>query len=330
MYLYSSVYSSVCSTLYFVEHDYSILDCMIAVDLPVGTYVVAVSGGVDSVALLHLLHEMNRQTGLGHRFIVAHFDHGIRSDSDEDRRHAQRLAEHYGLPFVYEQAALGSGASEATARAARYKFLHSVRRASGARAIITAHHEDDVIETALLNLLRGTGGRGLHSLRSRELVQRPLLNVKKKDLIRYAQANGLVWREDSTNTNTAILRNYVRHRVVADMGVTRRSQVLKHSRRAAELSAEIDAIVTNYLHVQPTINTLNRGSFIELPHAVSREILAAWLRHRAPTVELNKKLLERLVVAAKTGRSGSRVDVASGFRLHLAPKSVTLVDVKAT
>jgi len=300
---------------------------MIAVDLPVGTYVVAVSGGVDSVALLHLLHEMKRRVAPGHHFIVAHFDHGIRTDSDEDRRHAQRLAQHYGFPFVYEQAALGSGASEATARAARYKFLHSVRRASGARAVITAHHQDDVIETALLNLLRGTGGRGLHSLRSRELVKRPLLDVRKKDLLQYAQANGLVWREDSTNANTAILRNYVRHRVVADMGITRRSQVLKHTQRAAELSSEIDAIIANYLHVQPTINELNRGSFIELPHAVSREVLAAWLRNRAPTVELNKKLLERLVVAAKTGRNGSRVDVAAGYQLHLAPKILALVDV---
>jgi len=303
---------------------------MIAVDLPVGTYVVAVSGGVDSVALLHLLYEMDRRAGLGHRFIVAHFDHGIRSDSDEDRRHVQRLARHYGFPFVYEQATLGPGASEATARAARYKFLHHVRHASGARAVITAHHQDDVIETALLNLLRGTGGRGLHSLRSRELVKRPLLDVKKKDLVHYAEANGLVWRDDSTNANTAILRNYVRHKVVANMGITRRSQVLKHTRRAAELSAEIDAIIANYLHMQPTIHELNRGSFIELPHAVSREVLAAWLRNRAPTVELNKKLLERLVVAAKTGRNGSRVDVASGYRLHLAPKAVTLVDITTT
>lgn len=300
---------------------------MIAVDLPVGTYVVAVSGGVDSVALLHLLYQASQRSGMGCKFIVAHFDHGIRSDSDEDRRYVQRLAGHYGLPFIYKRADLGAGTSEATARAARYEFLHGVRQASGATAIITAHHEDDVIETALLNLLRGTGSRGLHSLRSRDLVRRPLLGLSKKDIIRYARANGLVWREDSTNANIAILRNYLRHRVVADMGKTRRSQVLKHTRRAAELSAEIDGIVANYLHVQPARDSLNRGSFIQLPHVVSREILAAWLRERAPAVELNKKLLERLVVASKTGRSGSRIDVASGYRLHLGPKTVSLVNV---
>lgn len=300
---------------------------MIAVNLPVGTYVVAVSGGVDSVTLLHLLDEMSRRSDAEYRFIVAHFDHGIRSDSAEDRRLVQRLAAHYGMPFVYEQAALGNGASEAVARTARYAFLHKVRRASSAHAILTAHHEDDVIETAMLNLIRGTGGRGLHALRSRELVKRPLLGVAKKDLVRYAQANGLVWREDSTNANTALLRNYLRHQVLADMGVTRRSQILKLTRRASELSTEIDVLITNYLHVQPATNSLNRASFIELPHAVSREIMAVWLRYQAPSVEISKKLLERLVVGAKVGRNGKFVDVAAGFRLELAPKTITLVDV---
>ncbi len=300
---------------------------MIAVDLPVGTYVVAVSGGVDSVALLHLLQEMRRSSGSEHRFIVAHFDHGIRDDSDQDRRHVQQLAQHYGLPFAYERVELGAGASEAAARAARYKFLHNLRQASDAQAIITAHHEDDVIETALLNLMRGTGSRGLHALRSRQHVLRPLLGVPKKELLRYAQANGLVWREDSTNTNTAILRNYLRHRVVADMAKTHRSMLLKRSKRAAELNAEIDSIIANYLHLQPALDVLNRGSFIELPHTVAREVLATWLRRSAAGVELNRKLLERLVVAAKVGRSGSRVDVASGYRLHLSPKTIALKNI---
>lgn len=302
---------------------------MIMLDIPPGTYVVAVSGGVDSVAMLHLLQEMQRRCGSEYRFIVAHFDHGIRSDSVDDRRHVQRLARHYKLPFAYERAELGAGASEATARAARYKFLHNLRRVSGARAIITAHHEDDAIETVLINLLRGTSGRGLHSLRSRQHVLRPLLGVSKKDLLKYAQANGLVWREDSTNANTAILRNYLRQCVVVGMAKTHRSMLLKRSRRAAELNAEIDDIVTNYLHMQPSIDSLNRSSLIELPHIVAREVVAVWLRHRAPEVELNRKLLERLVVAAKVGRTGTRVDVAAGYQLHLSPTVIALVDINS-
>ncbi len=303
-------------------------------NLPKGTYIVAVSGGVDSVALLHQLVQTYKKpkvaseiSGTPVRLIVAHFDHGIRPDSAEDRRLVQQLARHYGLPFIYERAALGEGASETTARKARYDFLHRTRQASGAQAVITAHHEDDVVETILLNMLRGTGGRGLHSLQSRYQVQRPLLAVSKKEVLRYAQSNGLIWREDSTNANEAIMRNYLRKNYVANMAKTHRSMLLKRSKRAAELSAEIDEIIANYLHVQPSMHQLNRGSFIGLPHVVAREVMASWLRCRAVEVEINRRLLERLVVAAKVGRNGSRVDVMNGWRLVLSADTVELVRV---
>ncbi|QQS18837.1 hypothetical protein IPL68_02130 [Candidatus Saccharibacteria bacterium] len=87
---------------------------------------------------------------------MAHFDHGIRPDSVEDRKLVQKLAKQYGLPFVYDRAELGAGASEAVAREARYAFLSRVKEAVGADAIITAHHEDDVLETIIINWLRGT------------------------------------------------------------------------------------------------------------------------------------------------------------------------------
>ena len=297
---------------------------MINIDLPGGRYVVAVSGGVDSVALLHLLAELDRRSEERYQFIVAHFDHGIRPDSAEDRRHVQRLANHYKMPFAYERVELGPLASEAAARKARYDFLHKTRKAARADAVITAHHEDDVLETAVLNMLRGTKGRGLHSLRSTDIVKRPLLHVTKKQLRNYAKVQGLVWREDSTNANLAILRNYVRGKVLADIGKTRRTQLLRYTKRAAEISKEVDEIIANYLHVQPDQSQLNRHSFIELPHVVALEILGAWLRARAPEVELNRRMLERLVASAKAGRSGSRVDVANGYRLELSPKIIRL------
>src|SRR5882724_1815869 len=137
---------------------------MQALDIKPGRYVVATSGGVDSMALLHLLYQMSRDSDAGWWLTVAHFDHGIRSDSAEDRQLVQAIARQYGLPFVYDEGRLGPGASEATARQARYSFLHQVLGASGARAIMTAHHQDDVLETAIFNLIRGTGRKGLTSL----------------------------------------------------------------------------------------------------------------------------------------------------------------------
>ncbi|HEX6258362.1 MAG TPA: tRNA lysidine(34) synthetase TilS, partial [Candidatus Saccharimonadales bacterium] len=124
-----------------------------------GTYVVAVSGGVDSIVLLDMLAG---QAGL--ELIVAHFDHGIRQDSTEDAEFVRAAAQRYSLPFELGQATLGPGASEEAARTARYSFLRSIAKKYQAR-IVTAHHADDVIETIAINVARGTGWRGLVSLR---------------------------------------------------------------------------------------------------------------------------------------------------------------------
>ena len=126
-----------------------------------GRYVLAVSGGVDSMVLLNLLQQQPDV-----QLTIAHFDHGIRTDSADDRRLVQAAARFYGLPVVYHEGQLGADASEATARQARYEFLRTVRLVANAKAIITAHHQDDVLETAILNMLRGTGRRGNRSFKS--------------------------------------------------------------------------------------------------------------------------------------------------------------------
>jgi tRNA(Ile)-lysidine synthetase-like protein len=287
-------------------------------DVQAKRYVVAVSGGVDSVALLHIL-----ATTMPHlQLTVAHYDHGIRADSAQDRKLVQALAQRYGLPFVYHTGKLGAGASEAAARTARYNFLHEVQRVAGAGAIVTAHHQDDLLETVILNLLRGTGRRGLSSLRSTDGMWRPLLQTPKHHLLRYAQKQGLEWREDSTNADIAYMRNYIRHRILPHFAAEHRQQLLQIAERAAAHNAAITEHMTNYLHLQPGTHVLNRHEFMLLPHAVARDVLAEWLLLRTGA-ELNRKLLERLVVAAKTGKWGSRVDVNGQYWLvmqrdHLA------------
>lgn len=295
-------------------------------DLQPGKYVVAVSGGVDSVVLLHLLTRQAATRQLPsstYRFVVAHFDHGIREDSAEDKKLVQALAAKYGLKFEYAEGKLGPQASEAQAREARYAFLHRVRRTSGAQAIITAHHQDDMLETVILNLLRGTGRRGLSSLKSTDVVKRPLLHVPKKELLRYASREGLKWREDSTNTDKKYLRNYIRKNILPRFAKADREVLLGIIGRAAEMNEQISKEVANYLHLQPAAATLDRHWFVMLPHAVAREIMAEWLLANAAT-ELSKKLLERLTVAAKTGRSGSRVDVDAGHWLHISRDKLAL------
>lgn len=295
-------------------------------DLPGGKYVVAVSGGIDSVVLLHMLLQRQPDGAQKRQYVVAHYDHGIRSDSALDRRHVEKMASEYRLPYVYERGELGISTSEAAARRARYDFLHRVRRAAQANAIITAHHEDDYIETALLNLVRGTGSRGLHALKSTDIVKRPLLHVPKRDIQAYAEQHGLSWREDPTNADDNCLRNRIRHHAMPRLNKTSRNIILKRMAKAAEINREIDHIITGYLHWQPALSVIERAEFVLLPHAVSREILAVWLRRRTKNVELNRRMLERLTAAIKTGRSGSLIDVAAGYYLRLGADTIELIN----
>jgi len=288
------------------------------IDLQPGRYVVAVSGGVDSMALLHML---TNQPGL--RLTVAHYDHGIRKDSAEDRRLVHEVAKEYGLPFVYHTGLLGPGVSEEVARQARYEFLHRVRQASGADAVITAHHQDDVLETIILNLARGTGRRGLSSLKSTDIVRRPLLRIPKNELLRYAEREGIRWREDSTNADEGYVRNYIRHRVLSRFAERDREALLQMASHATELNTAIEQQVANYLHLQPAPNVLDRYEFTMLPHSVAREVMAEWLLLNA-RAELSRRMLERLVIAAKTGRSGTKTDINKQYWLEISRRHLAL------
>lgn len=273
-------------------------------------YVVAVSGGVDSVVLLHILA---RQLEAG-PLVVAHFDHGIRPDSHQDRELVQTMARRYGLPFIHEEGGLGVGTSEAAAREARYAFLHRVRDAYGARAIATAHHADDVLETAVINLLRGTGRKGLSSLRSTDGIYRPLLRTPKAHIYSYARRHGLEWREDSTNVDTDFLRNHVRHNLLPRLDAAARQRLESHVLAAHEHNPAIDALIAEMLRLQPAPDRLDRLWFIMLPHAVSREVLAAWLRQSGIS-GFDRRLLEQLTMAAKTLAPGKRADVNGRYVL---------------
>lgn len=288
-----------------------------------GKYVVAVSGGVDSVVLLDLLRMYP-----GAQVVVAHYDHGIRDDSHLDRAHVQALARRYQLPFVYDKGRLGPGASEAEAREARYGFLRTVQRVSDSDAIVTAHHQDDVLETAIINLLRGTGRKGLSSLTNGEGIIRPLLDVPKSEIIDYAKRHGLEWREDSTNLSTDILRNRVRHELLPGWSAHDKQRLLDISNNMRNLNQEIDKTITD---VTPPLKglsfegapDLDREWFILLPHAVSREVMASWLRGRQIR-DFDRHTLERLTVAGKTAEPGKAIDIVRGHSMHVGKQHLAL------
>lgn len=268
-----------------------------------GKYLVGVSGGIDSMVLLDVL---SQKPGL--ELVVAHFDHGIRPDSAVDRVFVAQKAAEYGLPFEYDTAQLGPRASEQQARTARYRFLRQAKELHGAQAIITAHHQDDLIETMIINLLRGTGRKGLSSLQSTPEVTRPLLHVPKKTIQAYAREHGITWREDSTNQDMRYLRNYIRASLVPKMSFDDRQQWLILNQRVTTLNNEIDHELQTLTDALLTQDGLNRRRFILLPHAISKELMTGWLRQNQAH-EIDRKQIERLVIAAKTGRVGATYDI---------------------
>lgn len=288
------------------------------IDVKPGRYMVAVSGGVDSMALLDLLH--GRQ---GVDLIVAHFDHGIRQDSAEDRKLVQAAAARYGLPFIYEEGKLGTGTSEETARAARYAFLERAREEQGAEAVITAHHQDDALETAILNILRGTGRKGLTSLSSRPGIIRPLLHISKRDILTYAKHHGLVWREDSTNADDKYLRNYIRHRLLPRFDPAARNKLLAIVSGAKKTNEALDTQLLDMLHMQPSAGELDRQYFSQLPHDIAKELLASWLRTQDIRA-FDARTLERVAISAKTQRPGSTIHVIGNTAIAVGKKTLAL------
>ncbi len=273
------------------------------IDLEPGSYIVAVSGGVDSVVLLHVLQAVPNST-----FIVAHYDHGIRPDSRIDRLHVQKLARQYGLPFVFDEGHLGNGTSEALAREARYDFLHTARKAAGADAVVTAHHKDDLVETVIVNIIRGTGRLGLGGVKNTDIVKRPFLHVTKADILAHANKHQLQWREDSTNTDTNYLRNHIRHKVIPRLQDDAAHTLHVLATDTQRLNQDIDHALSAYLHAHANKGRLDARSFILLPHAVAREVMAAWLRQHGIR-SFDKKMLERLAHAAKIHKVGREVPI---------------------
>lgn len=288
------------------------------IDLQPGKYVVAVSGGVDSVVLLDLLMKIPDIS-----LTIAHFDHGIRPDSADDAAFVERLAAQYGLPFKSRRTELGPRASEVLAREARYRFLRDIKRQTGARALITAHHQDDLLETAILNVLRGTGRRGLTSLKSTSEIKRPLLNETKAAIITYATKRNLSWHEDTTNHDLRYTRNYIRHRLLVRFDAHARQQLLAIIEHMQAVNREIDSLEQQLLQTNRLDNGLSRQWFASLPHGVAKDVLAAWLRQNGPA-DFDRQTIERLSVLAKTKPAGKRLDVRHGYQIKLKQNHLAL------
>jgi tRNA(Ile)-lysidine synthase len=188
--------------------------------LPLGSKVIlGLSGGPDSVFLLHTLAPLHHQGMIS--LVAAHLDHQWRQESAQDRLFCQELCAQLNIPFVHTtMAALGlqnkaNGSLEAYARTARRFFLEKVRSEHGADYIALAHHADDQKETFFIRLARGTSLSGLTGMKVKQgYYLRPLLHLCKEEIITYLQTHALAYKEDPTNNSHDFLRNRIRHSLI--------------------------------------------------------------------------------------------------------------------
>lgn len=258
---------------------------------PEGIVIVAVSGGADSLCLLHLL---NRLCGPGKRYEqvhlhVAHLDHRLRGEASA--RDADALAvivEAWGLPFTAGNADVAALARaehrslEDAARVARYRFLRAVAREQGARAIAVAHHADDQVETLLLHWLRGSGLPGMVGmLPVQGDIIRPLLAITHAQTLAYCQQHGIEPIEDLSNADLAYTRNRVRHQLLPlleSLNPGFRAMLLRSS---DVISADLQFIEEQVDSAWPLVVTteqrdaitLDIPALLQLPIALQRHLL---------------------------------------------------------
>ncbi len=295
------------------------------------TVLVGVSGGADSVALLHVL--LRLAPALDLTLHVFHVDHGLRPESARDAEFVRALGARLGVPVEVARVRVGAGSVEAAARAARHAALEAGADRVGAARIALGHTADDQAETLVMRLLEGTGVRGLAGIPpARGRLIRPLLESRHRATVATLVGAGLEWLEDPSNRDPRFVRNRVRHdllpRLQGIVGATDLvARLVRLARGARETVDALDRVAAVELarlaRREDGALVLSRAALAALPRLVAAEILrgaAASLGSRAPLRAWGHRGLRRVLAAAPPRRpfrlGGVLVEV-SGDRVRV-------------
>jgi tRNA(Ile)-lysidine synthase len=251
---------------------------------------IGVSGGRDSVALLHLL------LAAGHReLIVCHLDHGLRAESTADARFVRALAKESKLKAVIARAEVAVRAKqqrqslETAAREARYAFFARVAKAQKCPRLFLAHHADDQVETFLFNLFRGSATAGLAAMRPLSVrkvdgvpleIARPLLGMWREEIDAYVAEHRLEFREDASNADPRHTRNRLRGEIIPAISTAFGRDIRRAVWRAAEVLRAEDDFLASLPALQELPATLETATLRDHAPALQRRILYAWLKAR--------------------------------------------------
>lgn len=283
-----------------------------------GVILCAVSGGRDSVCLLHYLTTIAPRRGF--TVAAAHLNHRMRPEAQRDEDFVRGLCREWNVPFyteaapVYEMAARWGLGVEETGRRLRYDFLLRTADAIGAAYIVTAHHAQDQAETVLLNLLRGTGPEGLGGIPPvRGRIIRPLLQTGRAEIEDYLQKNGLPHVEDSTNEDTHYARNRLRRELWPQLEIVNPA-VTRAIGRTAEIvrgeNAYLDTLAAERLPAEGT--AVETAALLAAPEPL-RPRMVRLLLDRLPTGKKDVGAVHMDAVLA-LAEGGGTLDLPGGAR----------------
>jgi len=299
-----------------------------------GKLVVAVSGGPDSVCLLHILTKLQKelQTSLH----IAHLNHKLRgAESEADAEYVSELARKFNIPATIEGREVKGYqrqkrlSLEEAAREVRYGFLAEVAKAIGADLVAVGHTRDDHIETILLHLIRGTGTRGLRGLQPATewksktgsiIIIRPLLEVSRKETEEYCQRHGLKPRTDASNISLSPLRNRVRQQLFPllesyNPGIA--ETILRTAQIAGDdidfLDKEVARLWDNIIQEQPNAIVLDKRKFDPLPPTLKRYLLRAAVgKMLGSAKDIEMRHIEEMI-SALSKAAGKRLNLPGGL-----------------
>jgi tRNA(Ile)-lysidine synthase len=273
--------------------------------------VLALSGGPDSVYLLYLLLDFQKQ--IRFKIIIAHVNHKLRgTESDLDEKFVRSLAKKHGL--LFEGADLpkkDTGNLEEQSRDYRYSFLEKVRKKHRGTIIMTAHHRGDNIETALFNLARGSylnGVTGMETWSPGKYLLRPLLNVTKEEIISYLNKTKIPFRTDKSNFDERFSRNRIRKNIIPEFRKINPNfdeTFLDFMDSLAETAAWIEESESAWIKRYSFNKGIPLDRFLELPTVMQKNILASLYRKTHGNIrKFNRKHLDQILTVLRKNRTG--------------------------
>jgi len=293
------------------------------------TFIVAFSGGWDSMCLLDILSKL--QSKYHFKLIAAHLNHNWRGEeSTIEEENCKKFAAKLGAGFISKTLDSSVRQNETAAREERYKFLENCANDFDNSVVLTAHNFDDNAETILYRIVKGTGIIGLEGIREkRGIFYRPLINAKRFEIEYYCQNNNLIPNDDSSNDNTKYARNFIRHKVISQLKEIN-SNILDSVNSLSELARNDNEIINEYLYlVKKQIidnNFIDTGKFIQLSNPIkSRIVYEIFIENK---LEYDREKINNILefIEENSGsKSGKTCSLTTNLWLFVSDKSIEVV-----